>query len=907
MHRTPLFCAVALATLCSPALTQDSPRDAWRAFIRDHGASWTVEWTPATGTPSAIFGRGLDLPGAAPTIEEARRRAIATLDTYAQLMGRGSSTFVERIGARMANVWSFVYDQNFRGLQVIGGRADVRVHKTGGISLFGSTAFPSAADFSIVPIVSKADARTAAHAERDVEAPVGPLDAEDARLVIWGDVAASERSDARLAWEVRVAASAKLVGRSYVDAKTGKVLRYVSDYHECHLGCSHSSLSSARSRLLKARELKARARKARIAKAPVVRVKHGLPMPGPRALVPVTGRVQGWTNRGLRPLDALSLTPMSNIRVQVAGGNSGFTDANGNFSIPHSGTAPVGVTVTFVGRHVRSVNPSRGTRMNTTVQVTPGTPATITIYTPSAGEDDRAQITGYWGTDDIHKWLTAINGTLPSSINGVTVNTSLPRSCNAFFSGGANSINFYNRGGSCNMTCYSTVIYHEWGHAIDFAYGGISQTDGLSEGWGDICAIYRTGQPVVGDAFRTSGGAIRTALNTRTYPAGGGVHQQGQTWMGFAWDVRQNLRTRKGAAGVAIAERIVMTTLAANARNQPAAVREVFIADDDDNNLDNGTPNYVDLEAAAKKRTLPFPQKKFTDPGRYTSFGAGCRGTGSVSASCLSLNTTGSLRGSSGFTGVRYMLEIVAPRNLVVEGFEIRQSSRRSGSVTIPTFLYNATQAGQPGTALATGTMSVASAAALYSTRLNRPVSIAQGQRFFIGFQNPNPTITVGTLTSGTTVPYWRNNGSGGSWVRFTTRPWGYRVLCSTAGGAIPTLANTGTPVVGVPFSIDLGQAAASVPAALFVGSSDKLWNTVPLPLDLTAAGAQGCSVLTSVDFLLPVVTNSAGAAKLTIPVPNDLRLHTARFFNQFVVIDTKANALGVALSNGGAGVIGKQ
>ena len=89
-------------------------------------------------------------------------------------------------------------------------------------------------------------------------------------------------------------------------------------------------------------------------------------------------------------------------------------------------------------------------------------------------------------------------------------------------------------GGGCNMTCYSTVIFHEWGHGIDDAYGGISQTDGLSEGWGDLIATYASDQPIVGDAFRTTGGYIRTALNTYTYPAGTEVHLAGQTWMGWA-------------------------------------------------------------------------------------------------------------------------------------------------------------------------------------------------------------------------------------------------------------------------------------------------------------------------------------------------------------------------------------
>lgn len=894
----PLRPAVALlAALASVGLSgasvaaQGTPRDAWQRFIDQNGPNWSVVWNAATETPSAIYGPGLALEGRATSLAEARRRAVATLDTYADVLGRGASTFIETSSGKMGRTYAFVYRQAFRSLDVISGRADVRVHENGGISLFGSSAFQIAADFDLVPAVSRDSARVAAYRAHDLAAPVAPMAADEARLVIWGDSKATTKSEPRLAWEIKIAASTKLTGRSYVDAKTGEVLRYETDYHECSFGCAHAPVMAPTTP----------------SATSAANVEYAAAQPNPVGMAPVVGKVQGWVNTGLRPNDPLQLVPLPNIRVQVVGGNSGFTDANGDFSIAHTGTTQVQVDVQFVGTHVRTVVPSRGTRMSTQVNATPATPVTITVYSATAGEDDRAQSTGYWCTDDVNTWLSRINGTLPSLIDGVTVNTSLPQSCNAFFTAQGNSINFYNQASNCNMTCFSTVVYHEWGHAIDNAYGGISQTDGLSEGWGDIVAIYRTGQPIVGDNFFTSGGSIRTALNTFVYPAGGGVHQQGQTWMGFAWDVRENLRLRNGAAGVLRAERIVMTTLVADATNQQAAVREVFIADDDDNNLDNGTPNYIDLEAAAKKRGVPYPIKKFTDPGSYASFGAGCVGTGSVPATCASLNVNGSLLNSTGFPGVRYMLEVVATAPLQVQGFSILQASRTTGNVTVPTYLYSANAAGQPDQVLATGSMVVGNAAGLYDTQLNQVVSIASGQKFFIGFENANPTITVGTLTSGTIVPYWRNNGTNNSWVQFTTRPWGYRILCTTSGGAVPTLSITGSPVVGVSFSLDLARAAARAPAVLSIGASNTTWGSVNLPLDLTSAGANGCSLLASPDLLLALLTSANGSALLTINVPNDAALYQARFFNQFIVVDPQANALGFAFSNGGAGQLGKQ
>ncbi len=80
--------------------------------------------------------------------------------------------------------------------------------------------------------------------------------------------------------------------------------------------------------------------------------------------------------------------------------------------------------------------------------------------------------------------------------------------------------------------------------------------------------------------------------------------------MGFAWDLWGFLKTSLGnAPGEAKAIEIVVKSIVTDAVNQPDAVREVFILDDNDGNLNNGTPNYDDLEKACIKRTLPYPKK----------------------------------------------------------------------------------------------------------------------------------------------------------------------------------------------------------------------------------------------------------------------------------------------------------
>ena len=343
------------------------------------------------------------------------------------------------------------------------------------------------------------------------------------------------------------------------------------------------------------------------------RLIQGNPVQGPQAAA-VTGKVMAWVNTGARAIDTPKNIPLRNVLVRVQGGGQGYTDASGSFSISHTGTTAVPVIVEFKGRRIADVTVVQGTKLFSQVNVTPGTPATIQIYTQNVAEFDLAQANIYWGVDDINEWLRTKIGALPSATDAMTGRANLTNTCNAYYT--RNTINFYNAGGSCNNTAFSTVIFHEWGHGIDDRYGGISQTDGLSEGWADIIAQYRTDNPIVGEYFRTNGGIVRTALNSLTYPAGGSVHQQGSTWMGFAWDLRSNLIATHGKTkGVQIAEQIVLPTLASNARNQPDAVREVFLADDDDNNLNNGTPNYTELEKAALKRQPALPDQDEPESG----------------------------------------------------------------------------------------------------------------------------------------------------------------------------------------------------------------------------------------------------------------------------------------------------
>ncbi|MBL8900449.1 MAG: PepSY domain-containing protein [Planctomycetes bacterium] len=889
-----LVFGLATAALAQrPVGEPGDPLLAWSAFEAQHGAGmFQSEINPATGTPEAIYGEGLRVASRVEGLDHARSLASQVLEQHAALLGRGGSTFHEQIAQRVSRLYILVYDQRFQGLEVVSGRADVRLNENGVVSMFGSKAVPIPEKFSLVADIPQELAWAVAHAHLSVVAPSDRV--AQAELVIHADVEAAERTTPRLAWRVKVDVreDEKLtVGRVYVDARSGEVIAFQDDVHRCWAGHTHvrGECNHAEAGLESESE-----------------------SAGPGTL---SGNVMAWMNMG-DPLTARTNRPVQGVRVNAPGVGSAFTDANGDFSIPYAGVTPVNLTVNFASGNSEYVNGGidalQGVPVSTSTLATPGVPAQLQLLAANPVEFDWSQTTVFWHTDDVQRWVRSITGPISTSrINIANVRATVNRAstCNAFYTG--NTINFYATGGTCNMTGFNSVVYHEWGHGADDAFGGISQTDGLSEGWGDILSTFRLGDPIVGRNFTTSGGIVRDARNSFTYPAGGGVHQQGQTWMGFAWTLRNNLIALYGAAGgAAIADAIVVGTLPANATNQPNAVREVFLLDDNDGNLNNGTPNCASILAAAQSRLLPTPISRCTGLGSFTAYGSACPGSGSLPGTCASLNGNGGTFGSTTFAN-EYAYGHQAASAGVLVGFDLYTRSTTGNNETVEVRVYPAATPGgttPSTTALATGTITVGTALAFYPATLGTPINFAAGDRLWIA-QRESTRILRSALSSGGTVQtlptYFRLTATGTTWAASSVNQPAWRWNCQAGPGAQPALSTSVEPLIGQNFTLQLNQARASSGVFLAIGGSDQFWGPLPLPFDLQPLGASNCFVNASLDILVPGASNSSGSASWPIAIPNDGTLVGGRLYTQALVLDP-ANALGIVTSNGGAVLIGQ-
>jgi hypothetical protein len=312
------------------------------------------------------------------------------------------------------------------------------------------------------------------------------------------------------------------------------------------------------------------------------------------------GTVRGQVAIGGAPGSAgvPQLLPLRDLTVS-AGAITGNTSATGAFDMP-------GATGTVTAQ-ARGLAANVFEQVGTNLSVSAPAGAGLALDFTATDEVSLAQTTAYHFVTSTRQFLIANGFPIADFGAPLTTNTSVSGTCNAYFSPGARTINFFRSGGGCFNSAEATIIAHEYGHFVDHMYGGITE-GGLSEGWGDTLSCLEFGVPIVGgDIF--PGDIIRTCDNSYQYPASGSdeVHALGQAWAGFVWHAREGLITALGQAqGEALIQALVLPSLPANSADIPASVREVFLRDDDDGDLTNHTPHWDILFAAAQLHSLDF-------------------------------------------------------------------------------------------------------------------------------------------------------------------------------------------------------------------------------------------------------------------------------------------------------------
>ncbi len=144
-------------------------------------------------------------------------------------------------------------------------------------------------------------------------------------------------------------------------------------------------------------------------------------------------------------------------------------------------------------------------------------------------------------------------------------------------------------------------------------YGTGNGNDGMGEGNADVWSMYIYDTAVIGANFSGSS-AIRTGTNNTAFcgdasPACyGEVHADGEPWMGAAWKVRARLNTAYGnAPGDLIANSIFLGWMSSYNQSEIKSIIETqwLTLDDDDGNINNGTPHYTHIDLGFRDQGFP--------------------------------------------------------------------------------------------------------------------------------------------------------------------------------------------------------------------------------------------------------------------------------------------------------------
>ncbi len=332
-------------------------------------------------------------------------------------------------------------------------------------------------------------------------------------------------------------------------------------------------------------------------------------------LVDIDGNVSGRATDGLASLECDDETPKPLAYADVEVGNTTVNaDVDGNFTIPNDGSDSVEVTSHLRGTYFEVFDQAAGdTTPSITQSVNPPGPANF-LHNPTEDDDlMTANVNCYYEANLVRDFVLNYEPAYPV-INNQTrfeINTNIDDSCNAFYNG--SSINFFQRGGGCNNTAFSDVVYHEYGHhLINVTGNGQGQ---MGEGSGDTIGMIIQDDPILGQGFSGNCNAgIRNAQNNIQYPCEGGIHMCGQMLSGCFWNLMNELRSTEPSGFQDVTAELFLGMLIVRGQMDPGQTMIapditviVLELDDDDGDIGNGTPHYDEVDAAFSAHNMDPP------------------------------------------------------------------------------------------------------------------------------------------------------------------------------------------------------------------------------------------------------------------------------------------------------------
>jgi hypothetical protein len=344
----------------------------------------------------------------------------------------------------------------------------------------------------------------------------------------------------------------------------------------------------------------------------------------------ISGTIQGWATPGLSPdvdYNPDAIFPTEDIYVHTSHGRQTTTDENGYFLFQNHDRTEVRANLEGPWVLVYDIEDFPGEEERGWFD--PGVPGTLT-FNPSQIENAAAELNAAKWVNDFRDYLIMTDPTYNLMDFQVLSWVNEFDTCNAYYYG--SGIVFFQSGGGCVNTAYSTVITHEEGHWANDLAGSGNGPDGFGEGAADTWALYvsntmngNTNDPLLGRDFFGPGTYVRTGNNTRPFCGDsnpgcyGEEHDDGEVLMGALWKVRDWLNLSGPNTGNNVANSLLVSWFKQYNQSEIKSVIETqwLTLDDNDARLDNGSPHYCEIDLGFREQSFPGVDKPPKFAGVY--------------------------------------------------------------------------------------------------------------------------------------------------------------------------------------------------------------------------------------------------------------------------------------------------
>ncbi len=547
---------------------------AWRRFVGQFGAEWTVDWYSATQKPARLYGRGVSLLTSRHFDSgEAIAVARAVIAENQLLFGIDPATLELRVATEVGGMGYVTYQLTHQGTSVEGATITFRF-KAGRLFLIGVGPIPSLPPKDELTLQMQDAYTVVSDLVQNDQLTILP------RGLVVFPVASDEGLVGRWAWQFESrSASLDRRERHTIDAQSGRELDRQSLVYDTTTSGTIS-------------------------------ITHDSRYPGTEIITS----------------PAPSLTVSSGVGDTVTAGLE--ADAPGQFAFDLNG--PDTLSMRLAGPYFKILDLSGTTTPTVTWEVNPGSDAS---YQWDDGDADLSLRDPYIFLHQARQRVIDIAPDLSFVNQQIEVNVNRAGLCNAFWNG--SNLNFLQGGvTTTGLTCYpasrvDSVVIHEYGHALhQYALAAGSVFPDVGEGVADYLAATITNDPEIGVNL-IADSALREIETNRRYPEDlvNEVHTDGLVIAGALWDLRTALIAEYGEVdGVAIADSLYLGMLRGGP-NMFETYSELLAADDDDGDLSNGTLHVCEINAAFGQHGLG-PQAVGTafvsvDAPRTASFSGG--------------------------------------------------------------------------------------------------------------------------------------------------------------------------------------------------------------------------------------------------------------------------------------------